>query len=51
VVTVAAVPEPGQAVRAVVVVALGEAGLEQVSGEPHFLESRSRLPLSGRRWL
>lgn len=51
VVTVAAVPDPGQAVRAVVVVALGEAGLEQVSGEPHFLESRSRLPLLGRRWL
>jgi hypothetical protein len=36
VVSVAAVPEPGLAVRAVVVVALGEAGLEQVSGEPYF---------------
>jgi hypothetical protein len=35
----------------VVVVALGDAGLEQVSGEPNFLESLSRLPLSGRRWL
>ena len=32
VVTVAAVPDPGQAVRAVVAVALGEAEVEQVSG-------------------
>jgi hypothetical protein len=30
--------------------ALPEYRVEQVSGEPHFLESRSRLPLSGRRW-